>query len=463
MNVRENASVPMMRTNVLIGIQIVLLLLLNISAPGQETYYWNIQYGTRSTLLGGAVIGSASDLSATYYNPGAIALFKEAKFILSARVYQLDNYLLKDGAAEGVDLDFSTLTPSPSFLAFDFDFDFLGNDKLALSILTRQSSDFEFRTRLIDSIDVIGSSPGEETFAGGFRLEKKFNDVWGGATYSTRLSTMIGLGFTWYFSYSSFRTSGETILQALQSTGDIASYTEVHNYSFNNLRTLWKAGIGFNLNPLTLGFTVTTPSANIGGSGSVGTHRFLSGVDSTIFESNYQDDVKSQYKSAWAVGFGGAYRFGDLNLHMSGEWYQAVDPYYVVDTESFVAQGSGEILTNDLTHEAKSITNFGIGLEYSITEKVLVAGSFVTDFSARVANTETNMARANTWDVYHISAGTSFPVGRSEITLGLSYSFGSDDFENTIDRTPDPDDEAGTTRITKVVFNRIKVLFGFVI
>ncbi|MCK5572460.1 MAG: hypothetical protein KAJ12_06850, partial [Bacteroidetes bacterium] len=67
MNVRENASVPMMRTNVLIGIQIVLLLLLNISAPGQETYYWNIQYGTRSTLLGGAVIGSASDLSATYY------------------------------------------------------------------------------------------------------------------------------------------------------------------------------------------------------------------------------------------------------------------------------------------------------------------------------------------------------------------------------------------------------------
>jgi hypothetical protein len=133
MSVRVNVRVPMMRASVLVGIQLVLLLLLNTSAPGQESYYWSIQYGTRSTLLGGAVIGSASDLSATYYNPGTIALFEEAKFILSARVYQLDNYVLEDGAAEGVDLDFSTLTPSPSFLAFDFDFDFLGQDKLAFS------------------------------------------------------------------------------------------------------------------------------------------------------------------------------------------------------------------------------------------------------------------------------------------------------------------------------------------
>ena len=53
------------------------LILIFSYAPinAQETYYWNITYGTRSTLLGGAVIGSVSDLSATYYNPGAVALF----------------------------------------------------------------------------------------------------------------------------------------------------------------------------------------------------------------------------------------------------------------------------------------------------------------------------------------------------------------------------------------------------
>ena len=93
----------------------------------QENNYWNIQYGTRSTLLGGAVIGSVSDLSATFYNPGAIALFPDVKFILSAQVYQLDNYRIVDGAAEGEDLEYSSIVPSPNFVAFDLAFNFLGN------------------------------------------------------------------------------------------------------------------------------------------------------------------------------------------------------------------------------------------------------------------------------------------------------------------------------------------------
>ena len=40
-------------------------------ARPQDSHYWTNQYGTRATLLGGAVIGSVLDLSGTYYNPGA--------------------------------------------------------------------------------------------------------------------------------------------------------------------------------------------------------------------------------------------------------------------------------------------------------------------------------------------------------------------------------------------------------
>jgi hypothetical protein len=439
------------------------LILFGTQALGQETYYWNIQYGTRSTLLGGAVIGSVSDLSATYYNPGAVALFDDPKFILSARVYQLDTYTIKEGAGEGLDLDFTSLAPSPSFLAFDFDFDFLGDDRLALSLLTRQSADFEFGTRIIDSIDVIGSAPGKEDFAGGFNAEKKFNDVWGGITYSTELGKTVGLGFTWYFGYISSRGGSQTILQALQSTGDIASYTDISGYRYSNLRTLLKAGVGLNLNPLTLGFTVTTSSMNILGSGSAATHLFLTGVDSTIFQSNYQDEVSSQYKSPWAIGLGGAYRFGKVNLHLSGEWYGAIEEYAVLDTEPYVAQGSGEMLSNDLTHETKSVTNFGVGVDFFVTEKTIVSAGFVTDFSARVPDTKTNLSLASTWDIYHISGGVTFPLGKSDVTLGLAYSFGSDNFQNNIDLTPDPDDPDTVTRESKMVFNRMKVLFGFVI
>ncbi len=167
---------------------LTLSLLLTCNLFPQDAHYWNIQYGTRSTLLGGAVIGSVSDLSATYYNPGAVALFKDANFILSARVYQIETITVEDGAGLGKDLQYSTIVPSPSFVAFDFKFDFLGDARLALSILTRQKMDFEFQTRLIDSLEIIETSPGKENFAGGISLRREFNEVWGGITYSTKLN-----------------------------------------------------------------------------------------------------------------------------------------------------------------------------------------------------------------------------------------------------------------------------------
>ena len=57
-------------------------------ASGQDAHYWSQQYGTKSTLLGGAVIGSVDDLSATYYNPAALALVDDPSVLLSAQAFQ---------------------------------------------------------------------------------------------------------------------------------------------------------------------------------------------------------------------------------------------------------------------------------------------------------------------------------------------------------------------------------------
>ena len=435
------------------------LLFINITTYAQENNYWNIQYGTRSTLLGGAVIGSVSDLSATFYNPGSIALFPDVKFILSAQVYELDNYTIKDGAAEGKDLDYSSVVPSPNFVAFDFDFDFLGDDRLAFSVLTRQNSNFEFSTRFIDSLEVIESSPGKESFAGGIDAEKKFNDVWSGITYSTKLSETIGIGVTAYVAYRSYQASTITILQALQLNGDIASYSNIINYRFNNCRTLLKAGLGVNLNPMTLGLTVTTPSLNIFGTGSAGTHLFISGIDSNTFNSNYQEDVKSKFNSSWAVGFGGAYNFGKIKLHLSAEWYNAIKKFNILDTEPYISQSSGEVLTNDLTNESKSIINYGFGLDYFASDSLIFSVSVASDFSAYVKNTTTNLAPYSAWDLIHIAGGSTFKIWKSEITVGLVYSFGSQTLENNINITPGDDNSLG--RQSDFRYSQIKVLLGF--
>ncbi|MEJ2196717.1 MAG: hypothetical protein P8X73_17930, partial [Ignavibacteriaceae bacterium] len=340
--------------NMLVGI---LFLISFNSLIAQDAHYWNIEYGTRSTLLGGAVIGSVSDLSATYYNPGAVALFPDRSFVLSARVYQLETISVEDGAGAGRQLDYSTIVPSPSFVAFDIKFDFLGDAHLAVSLLTRQSMNFEFRTRLIESIDVIPSSPGTEDFAGGISIDRTLGEIWGGITYSSKLNETIGIGLTGYIAHRNQTASKEIIVQVLPNdSSEILSLTDIVNYNYNNIRALLKFGIGFNFQPLTLGLTVTTPSLNIAGSGSVGTHFFLNGADANnnVFDSNFQDDVASDYKSSWAVGAGGGYRFGNFKVHFSTEWYNAVDLFTVLNTEPYISQGSGDTLTNDLTLELKS-------------------------------------------------------------------------------------------------------------
>ena len=446
------------------------IFLLTIPVMSQDSHYWNIQYGTRSTLLGGAVIGSVSDLSATYYNPGAVALFKDAGFILSARVYQIETITVEDAAGLGKELDYSTIVPSPSFVAFDLKFDFLGKARLALSILTRQKMDFEFQTRLIDSLDIIESSPGKENFAGGISIAREFNEVWGGITYSSKLNDLIGFGLTGYIAYRSQRSSNETIIQVLPSEGDIASYTNLRNYRYNNLRTLLKFGVGFNLQPLTLGATVTTPSVNITGTGSVGTHFFLNGIDTdgdgnndNEFDSNFQDEVASEYNSSWAVGIGGGYKIGKFKFHASAEWYDALEKFFVLDTEPFVSQGSGETLTNDLTHELTSVTNYGLGVDFFSSESLILSGSFVTDFSARLPDTETNLT-VSTWDIYHISGGATFKVGKSDLTFGLEYAFGSREIKQQIDITNPGNEENGDiVKDPEVTIRRIKILIGFVL
>ena len=76
----------------------VCILLVPVGVRGQDANYWTDQYGPRASLLGGAVIGSISDVSGTFYNPGSLALAESLPFALSASVYEYENILLEDGA-----------------------------------------------------------------------------------------------------------------------------------------------------------------------------------------------------------------------------------------------------------------------------------------------------------------------------------------------------------------------------
>src|SRR5258708_3085312 len=64
-------------------------------AAAQDAQYWNIQYGPVAQLLGGQVVGSTRDLSATYYNPGGLGLARAPGFLFSVQGFKADTLSLR--------------------------------------------------------------------------------------------------------------------------------------------------------------------------------------------------------------------------------------------------------------------------------------------------------------------------------------------------------------------------------
>ncbi len=84
-------------------------------AAAQDAHYWTEQFGNRARLLGGSVVGSARDLSATYYNPGGLALVPTAEILLAGNVFTYTIY--EATTPDGQTLPSSSLVLSPSLFA----------------------------------------------------------------------------------------------------------------------------------------------------------------------------------------------------------------------------------------------------------------------------------------------------------------------------------------------------------
>jgi hypothetical protein len=78
--------------------------------------------------------------------------------------------------------------------------------------------------------------------------------------------------------------------------------------------------------------------------------------------------------------------------------------------------------------------NVGVAVEYWLSGASVdrgnasggtaVYGAFRTDFTAS-PNVEKNEAATSNQNLYHVTAGTAFSLGRSRFSLGVEYAFGS--------------------------------------
>ncbi len=87
----------------------------------QDAHYWTEQFGNRSMLLSGSVIGSVEDLGTVFYNPSRLASEQTSSFLISAKALQLVTIKVKDGIGKA-DLSNNRFGSTPTLIAGSFDF-----------------------------------------------------------------------------------------------------------------------------------------------------------------------------------------------------------------------------------------------------------------------------------------------------------------------------------------------------
>jgi hypothetical protein len=427
-------------------------------AAAQDAHYWTETYGPRASLLGGAVIGSVDGFAATYYNPARLSLIEGPGFGLSTQVWQLESITVDDGAGAGVDLGTTRAGLEPSLIAGSLP---LGGDDhtWAYSLLARQNVNTDVGTELVFENSDIGLGESLQRAVGVVRFENDIRDSWAGLSWAHQTSARFGLGATMYGALRSQTSRWEGIGQALDTLGTGEADIELAGHNYWTARLVGKLGAFYTLPNLDLGLTVTTPSLQLLGKGTVGASRGRFGDDEGDYlVAGIREGLDATYRSPASVGLGAAWTIKSTRLHWSAEWFGALDPYDVISTGALTLEG--DTVQVGVTHGTRSVVNWGIGAEHRFSPRFKGYASLVSDNSA--ALDEPTTIGTATWDPKTATIGVDFTVSEIRFTLGAGVGWADADLEEVVDFLAMGEGEvledAGDARIR---FRSWRFIFGF--
>jgi len=430
-----------------------------VPAGAQDAHLWTFQYGPRSSLLGGAVIGSVDDVSGTFYNPGAVAQATDLAFAVSTNVFEYEIVRLEDGGGEGVDLGTAKSGLRPSLVAGTITrklFD--GDGILAYSALTRSQGGQNLTGVALLSRDDFLPGSNLDDAVGSVDFNGRYSDLWGGLTYSHALGDNVGLGVTWYGALRSQNRQRHAISTKVGTDG--SGLTSIDNASgkYATFRTLFKFGGFFRAGSITGGASLTTPSIHVSGSGELAINQSLVGADTTALLAGIQTDLPAEYRSPLSIGGGLAWRIGPARIHGSLEWFDKVEPYVVIQGDEVRAQEpEDQTLVLDAVHEQAEALNWGLGVEYMLSDTFTGYLSYYKDNSTLDQEIERAALSILPVDINNVAFGTEFVVRSARLTLGLGYGWGSAIDQELTDLGREEDDDFVAT----YDYRNIKLLFGF--
>lgn len=441
---------------------LLLLMLLGLAAGAlaQDAHYWDTQYGTKAELLGGLVVGSPSDLSATFYNPAWIALRSDPSLLLTTRALERSRLRLEN-ETNAEPAEYTQFRPSPGFLGGRFGPRDRDGWTVSWSYLERMRFRYDASTNLITATDSLTA------VAEAYR-QVETNDNWYGVTFSRRIGEHTGLGVTTYAAYRSQNLREHAFAQGVGAGGAGGVVQVADDMSASHLRMLAKIGLAFDYKPITFGFTVTTPSVGLMGGGEMYNSYTSSGIDidddgspDDFLAGSSQDGLDVEWHTPLSIAAGASWRTGSSGLHVTVEWFNAVDTFDLVTAAPFTPLTGGDEIVPSYEAELQSVVNFGVAFDHQFTERFAFYGGFRSDYAANDRESVAGVLMSN-WDLWHLSAGAAYQFLGVELTTGLEYSYGSRDAAPP-DELPEGGVGDALARLEDVTvdFRRIKVLLGF--
>ena len=444
-------------------------------ACGQAGNHWTEQFGNRSMLLSGAVIGSVSDLGLVFYNPGRLGLVEELAFVLTAKAYQWNRYRLEDGLGEGVDLRDSDFGGAPTLAAGGFTLPFLEGHRFAYAFLTRRRDDTDVFLQTERSGDLFDQFPGDEYFSGTVDILNTMKEDWIGLTWARTAGGHWSLGLSTFYYNLSRRAHLGLDLKALTEANDVIVLAQDRTFNFQDQGLIWKAGLAGVFHPVSVGITVTSPRVSVLAKGRIQYEDLIAGLDTStnpdvdnVLITSVQSDLPAVTRSPWAVGAGVGVEWGRAVIHLAGEWYSAVPKYVVTEAETFEAQSTGEPIEYRVVEELESVVNGAVGIEWHWRERLSLFGSIATNGSATPGERSSFLeapdeVSTTTVRTDYVQTGGGFEVSTDyfDLTLGASYAWASDGLKRPINLPDEGDDPIfGGDENVRYVASRWRFLLG---
>ncbi|TAF64403.1 MAG: hypothetical protein EAZ55_11230 [Cytophagales bacterium] len=436
-----------------IALLLLSLFLLCINNPilAQDNHYWSQQFGARSALMGGAVVGSVRDNSAVYYNPAAVSMIEFPSISVTANVYKYDIFSMRNGAGRGINLNSERLSLFPQLISGVRSFKNNNVLKWGYALLTRHQANLFIDQRHETFYDVMSGLSGLEEFIGIFQYRSSMNELWGGLTLSWRPKKNWAIGVTQFFTYRNqnyINLAERTCIPAniTQSTYFVATANNNASVLINHFGMVWKLGIAYDSPHWKAGVTVTSPSVTIYGSGKVDreiSSNFVGTYLSPNTAPNFtataeQSNNHLTFKSPLSVAFGLEYTHKKTHVSFALEYFNSMTGYRIISSdksaffrpstlnESILGQNWNATEFLSVTTQAIEVWNFAIGIEQGLSEKVNLLLGFRTDrdaYGRRNSDPRTISLAPTAWDLFHASAGVSFKKGRDVVTLGVNFAF----------------------------------------